>query len=44
LVVISKQNDTSEQEIARLRKELARAKLERDSLKKVTAYFSSQQM
>jgi transposase len=41
LVVIPKQNETPEQEIARLKKELARAKLERDILKKATAYFAS---
>jgi transposase len=41
LAVIPKQNETLEQEVARLKKELAKAKMERDLLKKATAYFAS---
>ena len=41
LAVIPKQNETLEQEVARLRKELAQVKMDRDILKKATAYFAS---
>lgn len=41
LVAIRKKNDTLEQENTRLKKELTRAKLEQDILKKATAYFAS---
>ena len=39
--VIPKPNETLEQENARLKKELAKARMERDLLKKATAYFAS---
>jgi transposase len=35
------QNESLEQEVARLKKELQKAKMERDLLKKATAYFAS---
>lgn len=41
LAVIPKKNETLEQEVVRLRKELAQAKMDRDMLKKATAYFAS---
>jgi transposase len=41
VAVIPKQNETLEQEVIRLRKELAQAKMDRDILKKATAYFAS---
>lgn len=41
LSVIPKTNETLEQENARLKKELAKARMERDLLKKATAYFAS---
>jgi transposase len=41
LTVIPKQNETLEQEVVRLRKELAQVKMDREILKKATAYFAS---
>lgn len=41
LAVIPKPNETLEQENARLKKELTKARMERDLLKKATAYFAS---
>jgi transposase len=41
LSVIPKQNESLEQEVARLKKELQKARMERDLLKKATAYFAS---
>ena len=41
LAVIPKKNETLEQENARLKKELAQVKMDRDILKKATAYFAS---
>ena len=41
LAVIPKQNETLEQENARLKKELAQARMDREILKKATAYFAS---
>jgi transposase len=41
LAVIPKQSESLEQENKRLKKELAQAKMERDILKKATAYFAS---
>ena len=41
LAVIQPKNETLEQENARLKKELVKAKMQRDILKKATAYFAS---
>jgi transposase len=41
LAVIPKQNETAEQQVVRLKKELAQAIMDRDILKKATAYFAS---
>jgi len=41
LAVIPKKDETLEQENARLKKELAQVKMDRDILKKATAYFAS---
>ncbi len=41
LAVVPKTSETLEQENNRLKKELAQAKMERDILKKATAYFAS---
>ncbi|BBP43044.1 transposase [Thiosulfativibrio zosterae] len=41
LAVIPNQSESLEQENKRLKKELAQAKMERDILKKATAYFAS---
>ncbi len=41
LAVTPSKNETPEQEIARLKKELIKAKMQRDILKKATAYFAS---
>jgi len=41
LAALQYQNETPEQENKRLRAELKRAKMERDILKKATAYFAS---
>ena len=41
LAVIQPKNETPEQEIARLKKELSKARMQRDILKKATAYFAS---
>jgi len=41
LSITPKQNESLEQEVARLKKELQKAKMERDLLKKATAYFAS---
>ena len=41
LAVLQYQNETPEQEIHRLKAELKRAQMERDILKKATAYFAS---
>ena len=41
LAVLQYKNETPEQEIQRLKAELKRAQMERDILKKATAYFAS---
>ncbi len=41
LSVLQRSNETPEQEIKRLKTELKRTKMERDILKKATAYFAS---
>ena len=41
LAAIQPKHETPEQEIVRLKKELAKAKMQRDILKKATAYFAS---
>jgi transposase-like protein len=41
LAVLKYKNETPEQEIQRLKAELKKAQMERDILKKATAYFAS---